>query len=130
MSTDQQALIPESTPAVAEPPPLVVDVTTAAPDDRLAVLYAAYPEAKAEADEAAKRLRAITDGIKLELTTRAPEGTAKLELKGQGGTPLRLAWQVTRRFDTRLFQRDQPDVYDSYRKDSGSWVLAPIKGGE
>lgn len=117
-------------PAPVEPPPLIVDVTSAEPDDRLAVLYGAYPAAKAEADEAVKRLKAITDGIKLELTTRAPEGTAKLELKGKQGTPLRLAWQVTRRFNTKRFQVEQNAVYESYREESGSWVLAPLKGGD
>ena len=117
-------------PAPVEPPPLVVDVTTAEPDDRLAVLYAAYPAAKAEADEAAKRLKAITDGIKLELTTRAPEGTAKLELRGAQGNPLRLAWQITKRFDTKAFSAAYPAEYERFRTPSGSWVLAPIKGGE
>lgn len=128
--TEQTALIPESHPALAEPPPVVVDLSTADPADRLAALYDAYPAAKAEADEAAKRLKAITDGIKLELTTRAPDGTQKLELRGSGGTPLRLAWQVTRRFNTKRFQKEQAAVYESYREPSGSWVLAPIKAGE
>lgn len=117
-------------PLPVEPPPIVVDVTAAEADDRLAVLYGAYPAAKAEADEAAKRLKAITDGIKLELTTRAPEGTAKLELRGPNGTPLRLAWQVTRRFNTKKFQTAYPAEYEHFREASGSWVLAPIKGGE
>lgn len=124
--TDQPALIP---PPI-EPPPLLVDVTTAGPDDRLAVLYAAYPEAKAAKDDAEAKLKAITDGIKLELTTRAPEGTKKLELKGPGGVPLRLAWQITHRFNSKRFAAEQAAVYESYREPSGAWVLAPIKGGE
>lgn len=121
-----------TTPVAPEPPAVLVDVTTAEPDDRLAVLYAAYPSAKAEADEAAKRLKAITDGIKLELTSRAADltRTPKFEVRGAGGTPLRLAWQITRRFNTKRFQAEQAAVYESYREESGSWVLAPIKGGE
>lgn len=126
MTTDQSALIPEP----VEPPPVIVDVTAAAQDDRLAVLYGAYPAAKAEADEAAKRLKAITDGIKLELTTQAPEGTAKLELRGPQGVPLALRWQVTRRFDSKAFQTAYPAEYDRFRTASGSWVLAPIKSGD
>lgn len=109
--------------------PLVVDVSQAE-GDRLTALYLAYPDAKAKADAAAAELKAITDGIKVELTNRAPQGTAKLELRGTGGTPLRLAWQVTNRFDTTRFRKEQPAVYDSYKKPSGSWVLAPIKAGE
>lgn len=123
----------QQTPQAIEPPPLVVDLSTADSDDRLAALYAAYPAAKAEADEAAKRLKAVTDGIKVELTSRAPEGTAKLELHGPGGTPMRLAWQVTRRFDAKAFVAASPanaEVYESFKKPSGTWVLAPIKAGE
>lgn len=122
----------QTQPQPVEQPPLVVDVATAGPDDRLAALYGAYPAAKAEADEAAKRLKAITDGIKAELTAKAPDlaQTPKFELRGPGGTPLRLAWQITKRFNTKRFQAEQAAVYEAYREPSGSWVLAPIKGGE
>lgn len=125
--TEQQIPQTEQPPVL---PTVQVDVTTAGPDDRLAALYAAYPAAKAAADEAAKTLKAITDGIKVELTSRAPEGTQRLELRGEHGTPLRLAWQVTRRFNTKRFQAEQAAVYESYREPSGSWVLSPIKDGE
>lgn len=118
----------EQTPA--EQPPVLVDLAAAAPDDRLAALHAAYPALKAEADAAAERLKAVTDGIKIELTSRAPEGTAKVELRGPSGPPLALRWQVTNRFDGARFKREQPAVHESYMKASGAWVLAPIKGGD
>lgn len=116
-------------PAAVEPPPILVDLTGADETDRLVTLYQAYPQAKADADAAAATLKAITDGIKLELTTRAPEGTAKFELKGAGGKALRLTWQVTRRFNTKRFTAEHPDVYEAYRESAGSWKLEPIRGG-
>lgn len=117
-------------PQTEQQPPLVVDLSTAPAEDRLATLYAAYPEVKAKADAAAAALKAVTDGIKVELTARAPGGTPRLEVHGSNGTPLALRWQVTNRFDSKRFQREQPAVYDSYKRPSGAWVLAPIKGGE
>lgn len=109
-----------------EVPPVLVQAT---PDSKLAHLHAAYDQAKAAHDEAKARLDAIKDGIKLELTSAAPEGTAQFELHGPG-TPLSLSWQVSRRFDTKRFAREQPAVYDSYRTPQGSWVLKGIGGGQ
>lgn len=122
----------QPTPQPVEQPPLVVNVATAGPDDRLAALYAAYPGAKAKKEAAEAELKAITDGIKAELTAKSPDlaQTPKFELRGPGGTPLALRWQITERFDTSRFKKEQPGVYDSYKKPGGSWVLAPIKGGE
>lgn len=117
-------------PEPVEPPPVIVDVSDVDETDRLAALYRAYPQAKADADAAAAVLKAIVDGIKLELTTQTPAGTAKAELRGAGGTPLRLSWQVTRRFDTRAFAAKYPQVYEDFREPSGSWKLEAIKGGE
>lgn len=117
-------------PEPVEPPPVLVDVSEAPENDRLVALYRSYPQAKADADAAAAVLKAVTDGIKVELTTRAPDGTAKFELKGTGGKPLRLSWQVSRRFNTKRFTAEHPDVYEAYREPSGSWKLEPIKGGE
>lgn len=119
-----------TSPEPVEPPPVLVDVSEAPETDRLVALYRARPQAKADADAAAAVLKAINDGIKVELTTRTTEGTAKVELRGEGGTPLRLAWQITRRFNSKRFDKDHPGVYDSYKEPSGSWVLAEIKGGE
>lgn len=106
-----------------------LDLSALPPDARILALYEAYPSAKAEADAAAARLKDITDGIKFELGAAAP-GVDKIELRAPGGTPLRYARQITRRFNTKRFQREQPDAYEAYREPSESWVLAPIKGGE
>jgi hypothetical protein len=110
-------------------PAVQLDLSALPPDARILALYEAYPSAKAEADEAARRLKDITDGIKFELGTAAP-GVDKIELRGPHGTPLRYARQITRRFNTKRFQREQAEVYESYREPSESWVLAPIKAGE
>lgn len=126
---------PQADPQPVDPAPVVVDLATAGPDDRLAALYNAYPAAKAEADEAGARLKAVTDGIKA-LTTALSDDltkTPKFELRGGSGTPLALRWQVSSRFDSKAFCAASPAnaaAYDAFKKPSGTWVLAPIKGGE
>lgn len=121
--TTPQAFVP---PPV-EPPPVMVQ----APEGtRLEQLHATYATAKAEADDAAKRLKAVTDAIKLELTQAAPEGTAKIDLTGPAGPALRLSWTESTRFDSTRFKADHPDAFATYSKTSGTWRLAPAKGGE
>ncbi len=122
IETSGQTLPPEP----VETPPLVVEAPA---DSKLATLHAAYADAQAAYNEAKARLDAIKDGIKLELTSAGPEGTAAFELRGPG-VPLSLSWTVSRRFDTKRFAREQPGVYDSYRTVSGSWVLKGIGGGQ
>ncbi len=104
---------------VVEPEPLQV---TAPPGSRLEQLHAAYPDAKAAADAAAATLKAITDGIKLELNQAAPE-ERRLELRGPAGPPLRLTYTETWRFDSKTFKAADPETYVRYAKKSGSWTL-------
>ena len=96
---------------------------------RLAVLHAAYFDAKAKADSATKALKAVTDGLKLELTQAAPEGEAKIRLGGNAGPPLALTWVVSKRLDTKRIQAELPAVAEQYVTVSGSWQLREAKGG-
>lgn len=103
---------------------------TPEPGSRLEQLRDLYPILKAEADNAAEKLKAVVDGIKVELTTAAP-GASHVYLAGTADAPaLGLTYSESKRFDSTRFKRDQPGLYDSYLKASGSWRLAPIKGGE
>ena len=112
------------------PAPVTIDLDLLPPDARIVALFEAYPEAKAQADAAAERVKAITDGIKAELASAmADTGTEKIVLKGKRGAALRLAKVVQRRFDSRAFSAKHPDLYEAYRKPSESWRLEAVDGG-
>lgn len=102
---------------------------TPEPDSRLAQLHAAYPAAKAAADDAAEKLKAITDGIKLALSEAAPDQT-RIDLRGGHGPALRLSYTETWRFDSKRFKAEDPETYVRYAKKSGSWALKAVAGGE
>lgn len=117
-------------------PPLTVtvDVSQLGEADALTRYYAAYPAALAAYEEAKERLDALKDGIKFELTQRAPQGTAGFTINGiPGAAPVRLDWRVSKRFDSRLFLKRHPEMaaaYEECKKPSGSWTLTVVKGGE
>lgn len=113
---------------VIDPAPVLV---TPKANSRLEQLHALYADAKAAADDADEKLKAITDGIKAELTRAAPE-QPRIELTGQAGPPLRLSYSETWRFDSRRFKSEDPATYVRYAKKSGSWTLkvASQGGGE
>ncbi|MEP7738563.1 hypothetical protein ABKW28_12975 [Nocardioides sp. 31GB23] len=106
-----------------EPQPVLVQPD---PESRLAQLHAAYPEAKAAADEANARLKDITDGIKTELFNAAPEGERKIELHSDGGRPLRLVHSESWRVDTARLKKESPETYVRYAKKSESWSLKAV----
>lgn len=107
-----------------------VPQVAAEPGSRLEQLQAAYPAAKAAADEAAAQLKAITDAVKLELTQAAPEGSAKIELRGTDQAPaLRLTYSESWRVDARKLKAEDPETYVRYAKKSGAWTLRPVAGG-
>jgi hypothetical protein len=97
-------------------------------NERLSQLHAAYAAAKTESDEAAARLKVVTDGIKLELLNLAPE-ERKLALSGPDGPTLTLTHSRSARFDSTKFKREDPETYASYAKFSDSWTLKAVKGG-
>lgn len=103
-------------------------VVTPAPESRLEQLHAAYAEAKAQADEAAKRLKGITDAIKAELTAQHP-GAPRLTLQSNAGPALGLTYSESWRVDAKRLKAENPLVYVTYAVKSGSWRLAPVRGG-
>lgn len=101
-------------------------------NSRLAQLHAEYAAAKAAADGANEKLKAITDAIKVELTNTDPN-QRRFELVPANGVEapaLRLTYTETWRFDSTKFKKDDPETYVRYAKKSGSWRLAAAKAGE
>lgn len=108
-----------------EPP---VEHVVAGPGTRLEQLQASYADAKAAADEAAERLKGITDGIKAELAAAMPEGAQKVELVGGVGPAMRLTYAESWRVDARKLKAEDPETYVRYAKKTGSWTLRAIGG--
>lgn len=96
--------------------------------DRLAQLHALYAQAKADADEAATKLKAITDGIKLELTQQNPEATGFF-LRGESGPPLNLTYSERWRLDSKRLKSENPELYVQYAVKGGAWTLKAIATG-
>lgn len=99
-----------------------------AKNSELEQLHAQYTEAKAALDAAEARLKAITDGIKAELTKAAPE-QGRVDLVSEYGPPMYLTWVVSRRIDSTRLKTERPDVFQAYQKESGAWQLKQAKGG-
>lgn len=89
---------------------------------KLAQLHALYAERKAAADEATKQLKAVTDAIKIELTTAAP-GQTRIELVGKNGPPLSLVHSRPWTFDSKRFKADDPARWVAYAKQGDKWTL-------
>lgn len=110
--------------------PATVVVSEGYQSTRLRALHAAYPAAKAAADDAAANLRALTDALKIELT-EAVIGAERIVLPAAGDAPaLRLARTETWRLDTARLKREQLATYVAYAKKSESWVLRAVSGGD
>lgn len=93
------------------------------PGSRLDDLLAAYAELKPRADEAATRLKAVTDAIKAELTAAAP-GAERIDVAHNAlAQPLRLAYVEKWTVDTKALKADDPETYVRYARKGGSWVL-------
>lgn len=96
-------------------------------DTKLAQLQAAYPDAKAAADAAAATLKAITDGIKFELSQAAPDQT-RIELTGTAGPTLRLAYSERWTLDSKRMKAEDPETYVRFARKGGAWSLTKVKG--
>lgn len=97
---------------------------------RLEQLHAQYADAKAAADGAAERLKAITDALKVELQTAAGAQASRIDLVGAAGPPLRMTYSETWRLDSTRLKADNPELYVRYAKKSGSWRLVALKATE
>ncbi|MCW2496073.1 hypothetical protein [Jatrophihabitans sp.] len=91
--------------------------------DQLAGLYDAV---KAEKDEAEKKLKAITDAIKVELTEAAP-GETSIDLVSESlAKPLRLMAVTSYRIDSTKLKEEHPEIYTAYAKPSTAWTLRQV----
>ena len=85
-------------------------------------LKAQIDKAEAKIDEKKKRLKEIDDQVKKALIDRFRDGDKHVEANGTTYT-----WDVRRdvskSFDKKAFEKDQPGVYDKYVKESPKYVL-------
>lgn len=98
-----------------------------APGSRLEGLLATYARLKPEADEAAARLKTVTDAIKVELTAAAP-GAQRIDVAHDTlAQPLRLAYVERWDLDTKRLKAEAPETYVRYARKGGTWVLRGVK---
>lgn len=107
----------------AAPPAQVVPE----PDTRLDQLAAEYAALKPLADEYAARLKAITDGIKAELSTAAPGETKVLLHSSYLAKPLQLSARFERRVNAKKLQAELPDIYEQYAPLGAHWRLEQVR---
>lgn len=103
-------------------------MTTIQPESgsRLDQLAARYAQLKPAADEATAALKAVTDAIKLELTT-AGDGAPKVDLASEHlAKTLRLQHVESWRIDSTKLKAEAPEIYVRYAKKSGAWKLGPV----
>ncbi|MEU1810976.1 hypothetical protein [Micromonospora aurantiaca (nom. illeg.)] len=98
------------------------------PGSRLDDLLATYAELKPAADEAAARLKTVTDAIKAELTEAAP-GEQRIDVAHEALTqPLRLSYVERWSLDTKTLKAEEPETYVRFARKGGSWQLRGIQG--
>ena len=85
-------------------------------------LKASIDKAKAKIEDKEKRLKEIDDQVKKAMIEKFRDGDKNVEVKGTG-----YVWNVrrdvTKSFDKKAFEADQPGVYDKYVKESSKYVL-------
>jgi hypothetical protein len=98
------------------------------PGSRLEDLLAAYAHLKPQADEVASRLKAVTDAIKVELTTLVP-GAARIDVAHEAlARPLRLSWIEKWDLDAKRMKAEDPATYVRFARKGGSWQLRGVSG--
>lgn len=141
MTLDQNPA-PEAPAQAAQPQQPAAVIVEPAAQSRLAALLHEYPDAKAAADAAAERLKAISDGIKLELGQAHP-GVDRLEVRGPGLPPMSLFKQSRMTFDSKRLKVDAVEaaakgdpslagLYARYARQNEAFVLKALKssGGD
>jgi hypothetical protein len=109
-----------------EAPPDALPVVAAEPGSRLESLLAEYERLKPLVDAAAAQLKTITDGIKTEATTAAPD-TPKVDITSPVlAAPLRLQAKTSWRLDTRRMKAENPLLYVTYAYESTAWELRAV----
>lgn len=97
------------------------------PETRLDQLLAEYATVKPLADKYAAQIKAITDGIKSELTTLHPERTEIMVVGDALANPLRLEAVQQWRIDTPRLKAEKPELYVRFAKQSTTWRLSQVK---
>jgi predicted phage-related endonuclease len=93
---------------------------------RLEELLARYAELKPQADEAATRLKAVTDAIKNELQNAAPAAQKVDVDHPMLAQPLRLSYVESWRLDAKQLKAERPEVYVAFAQKSGAWQLRGV----
>jgi hypothetical protein len=96
------------------------------PGSRLDDLLATYAVLKPQADEAAGRLKAVTDAIKTELQAAAPDARQVQVRHAALTQPLRLSYVEAWSLDTKRLKTEQPETYVAYARKGGRWELRGV----
>lgn len=85
-------------------------------------LKASIDKATAKVEEKVKRLKEIDDQVKKSMIEKFRDGDKNVEIKGSAYT-WNVRKDVSKSFDKKAFEADQPGVYDKYVKESPKYVL-------
>lgn len=85
-------------------------------------LKASIDKAEAKIEEKKKRLKEIDDLVKKAMIGKFRDGDKNVEVKGTGYV-WNLRKDISKSFDKKAFEEDQPGVYDKYVKESAKYVL-------
>jgi hypothetical protein len=100
---------------------------TVEPGSRLEELLATYAVLKPQADELTAQLKAVTDGIKTEMSAAAP-GAQKVDVAHPAlAQPLRLSYSERWDLDARRMKAEDPETYVRFARKSGRWELRGVK---
>ena len=124
-----------SPPARPEPPspnvpqsPPSAPVVRPAEGGRLDGLLAEFGRLKPQIDDLTEQLKTVTDAIKLEVTSAMPGSTSILLSSPHLRSLLDVNYRAAWRLDTKRLKAEQPLIYATYAKRSGSWRLDPVEG--
>lgn len=85
-------------------------------------LKAQIDKAKAKIKDKEDRLKEIDDAVKKEMIKKFRDGDKNVEVKGTTYT-WNVRRDVSKSFNKKAFEKDQPGVYDKYVKESPKYVL-------
>jgi hypothetical protein len=100
---------------------------TVVPESRLDGLLAVYAHLKPEADEAATRLKTVTDAIKAELMAAAPEARKIDVTHAALPQTLRLSFVERWELDAKRMKAEDPETYVRFARQGGRWELRGVK---
>jgi hypothetical protein len=96
------------------------------PGSRLEDLLATYAELKPRADDAAIRLKSVTDALKAELMAARPD-SRRVDVEHPALVqPLRLSYVESWRLDSKRLKAENPEAYVRYAIKGGKWELRGV----